>query len=276
MTSKFTSDFRFWPYKDKDGKKLPNPKPKKIYGTVYHIGMLTVCAYLVSTSKGLVIIDTGYEEDHSLMLNNIRQLGFDPKNIKIVLNTHWHWDHTGGNADMVSFSGARLMVGRDDAEIIEKGLYRGKKILKAAPVDKKLKDGDIIELGDVEIKAIHCPGQSRGSMVFLAIVNGQNGLCRVVFTGDATGYKTSPETFEMYYYKGAREDYLRTVEKLKSIDFDLFLGGHSHQIVEELDEKGNPFITRQEWHYIISNRVKKMEDFYRKFPKYLNWEPPAF
>ena len=73
-------------------------------GPVSHIGPLTVCAYVVETSEGLVVVDTGYDKDGDLLANNVRSLGLDPSKIKVILLTHFHFDHAGGTARLLKLS----------------------------------------------------------------------------------------------------------------------------------------------------------------------------
>src|SRR5262245_35997324 len=68
-------------------------EPFKIFDNVYSVGAQTVSAYLVTTSAGLVLIDTTWKETGENLLNNIRKLGFDPANVKYVFVTHSHSDH---------------------------------------------------------------------------------------------------------------------------------------------------------------------------------------
>jgi len=268
----FHTDFRYQTYLDADGNRKPNPEPQHIYGPVYHIGPLSVCAYLVETSDGLVVVDTGSESDSDLLPGNIRKLGFDPADVRIVLNTHWHWDHCGGNARLLELSGASLAVHELDADIVESGVYRGTRMFPPAPVARRLKDGDAIEQGGLAVRTIHTPGQSAGSVVFALTVDGPEGPCRVLFAGDATGFKhESRKSFEHLGYPGVCADYRRTVEILKGLEFDLLLPGHPHQVFKEMRADGSPFVTPDQWLQAVEKRHGLMERFVSRYPQYLDW-----
>ena len=75
-----------WGGTRQDATRDPRP-PFKIFDNVYYVGLQTVCAYLVTTSNGLVLIDATYAETADSVLNSIRALGFDPANIKYILIT---------------------------------------------------------------------------------------------------------------------------------------------------------------------------------------------
>ncbi|MCZ7645450.1 MAG: MBL fold metallo-hydrolase [Planctomycetota bacterium] len=267
----FRTEFRFRPYHDARGERLPNPEPRQIYGPVHSIGPLTVCAYLVATPDGLVVVDTGYESDGELLPDNIRKLGFEPRDIRLILLTHWHWDHIGGAARLAELSGAPVMVHELDAGIVESGSYRGERKTPPVGVARRLKDGDAIERGGVAFRTIHAPGQSAGEVVFLAEVDGPDGPCRVLFAGDATGFKHSVKGLDELGYPGVCADYRRAVKTLEALEFDLYLGGHPHQVFNEMREDGNPFVTREEYRRMLSERHRLMEEFVARHPRYLEW-----
>jgi metallo-beta-lactamase class B len=271
----FGTDFRFRNYFDKDWNRLPNPEPERIYGPLYSVGPISVTAYLIETDDGLILIDTGNRDDGDLVADNIRKLGFDPADVKMILLTHWHWDHTGGAARMKELSKAPVMIHTLDAEVVETGTYHGEgDIFPSCQVDRRLKDGEVIEHGGVSLTTLHCPGQSAGEVVFTTTLDGPDGPCRVLLAGDASGFKNSKsgaESIDRLGYPGVCADYRKTVEILKALEFDLFCGGHPHMVFREMREDGSPFITREEWHKHVDGRHQKMEEFVEEYPEYLGW-----
>jgi glyoxylase-like metal-dependent hydrolase (beta-lactamase superfamily II) len=157
-----------------------------------------------------------------------------------------------------------------DANIIESGIYKNEQVVPKCSVSRKLSDGDQINCGEITIKTVHTPGQSPGSVVFLTSVEGPDGPCRVLFAGDSTGFKCSPKDFEYYAYKGVCRDFRNTVEILRSLEFDLYLGGHPHQVKREMRDDGSPFVTKDEWLKLVNGRHEQMQEFLKRFPKY-NW-----
>jgi metallo-beta-lactamase class B len=262
--------FRFWSYNDASGKRRSHPPPQHIYGPVYYIGPLWVSSYLIDARDGLVVIDTGAEEEINLIERNIRALGFDPTKIKAILITHWHQDHTGETAHLAELSGATVYVHERDAEIVQTGIYRGERIAPRLKAVSKLTDGQVVEVGGIQFKTIHCPGQSAGEVTFAIVVDGPDGPCRIAFTGDSTGFKHDVAELEKLGYPGVCADYRRTVETLKRLEFDLLLSGHPHQVFGEAREDGSPLVTRDEWLRVIKNRHANMENFITKYPHYVN------
>jgi metallo-beta-lactamase class B len=269
--TEFLADFHFWDYTGPDGRSRPGPEPARIYGPIYYIGPLTVCAYALATGEGLVVVDTGYARDGDLLADNLRKLSLDPAEVRLIVNTHWHPDHVEGNARLVELSGAEVCAHRLDAEIIESGVFRGRKVLAPCRVGRRLDDGQVIRHGELELAVVHAPGQSPGSIVIMTTVDGPQGPCRVLFAGDSTGFKSNPDTLDEFGYPGVCADYRRTVGILRGLEFDLYLGGHPHQVREEMRGDGSPFVTRQEWLTMIEARAGRMERFVARFPKYLSW-----
>jgi len=264
----FRTGFRFWDYGTDGGGPGRNPEPSRIYGPVHYIGPRTVCAYALATGEGLVVVDTGYARDGDLLADNLRRLGMDPADVRLIINTHWHHDHVEGNARLVELSGAEVCAHRLDAEVIESGVFRGRQVLAPCRVGRRLQDGQVIRHGGLELAAVHTPGQSPGAIVVRTTVDGPQGPCRVLFAGDSTGFKSNPGDFEEYGYPGVSADYRRTIAKLRGMEFDLYLGGHPHQVRGEMRGDGDPFVTRQQWLGALAARAGRMERFLARFPQY--------
>ena len=78
--------------------KLQKIEPYKAFDNVYYVGICWVSAWLITSPHGDVLIDTLYGDYTDLLLDNIRKVGVDPNDIKLVLVTHGHFDHAGGIA----------------------------------------------------------------------------------------------------------------------------------------------------------------------------------
>ena len=102
-------------------RKIENPwdgkmKPFKIIGNVYFVGTFQASSHLIDTGDGFILIDTGYANTLDLVIESIGELGFNLKDIKYIINTHWHGDHTQGTKGMVELTGAKTLIGRYDEE----------------------------------------------------------------------------------------------------------------------------------------------------------------
>ncbi|MEQ1491462.1 MAG: MBL fold metallo-hydrolase, partial [Terricaulis sp.] len=86
-----------------------NPEPPvEIAQGVYWVGASDVASYAIDTGDGLIVIDGGYTETAPQVLANLRALGFEPSDVRILLNTHAHFDHAAGLAAIKAASGAQL------------------------------------------------------------------------------------------------------------------------------------------------------------------------
>jgi len=265
----FHSEFQYTPYVDEKGEQSGIPVTQQIYGPVYYIGEKFCCAYLIHTNDGLVIVDTLEENNSNLLINNIVKLGFEPKDIKLILNTHWHPDHVGGNAKLIELSSAQVMIHEKDATVLETGVFLDRKQdFSPVQVNRRLKDNDRIDHGGLRFETIFCPGQSFGEVVFLVTVSGPDGPCRVCFAGDAHGFKSSVGTYKRWGYPGAAADYRKSVPILKELQFDLFCGGHPHMITKEVKGSNSPFISHETWVSMVEHRHASMERFVADHPEY--------
>ena len=128
-------------------------------------GPLEVNCYIVGcpTSGKAAVIDPGGDVDRILQLLERHHL-----TPVMIINTHGHFDHVGGNRQLMEAAGCDLLIHRDDAPLLPHAnehatLFGLQTALSPAPT-RLLDDGDIIELGDLSIRVIHTPGHSRGGI----------------------------------------------------------------------------------------------------------------
>ncbi len=94
-------------------------EPFRIIGNIYYVGAADVTSFLITTPQGHVLIDGGFVETAPLIRNNIEKLGFQMKDVRVLLNSHAHFDHAGGLALLRQWSGGRLVVSERDAPLLE-------------------------------------------------------------------------------------------------------------------------------------------------------------
>jgi metallo-beta-lactamase class B len=180
--------------------------------------------YLINTKQGLYLIDCGTPEGYELCLDNIRSLGFDPVNIKAIFGTHGHFDHVGAAALFKRDFGCGLYLHRDDGEQVEKGdniattadpLYGSQ--FPPCKVDKELKDGDILELGDLKMEVIHTPGHTPGSVCLVLTIDS----VVVLVAGDTIygGFAS--------FIKSNEDDWRNSLDKLCARHYDHMTFGHT-------------------------------------------------
>jgi metallo-beta-lactamase class B len=153
--------------RDVEYQKIP---PFKALDNVFHVGPGSVSVWLIPTTDGLILIDTAQEPYVDHILNNIRNAGYDPKDIKYILLTQGHLDHFGGAARIQEISGARVAAAEGDWVLMDE---YAKRPLPAMPPfhrtverDIVLKDGDTVTLGTTSLKVYLLPGHTPGGASF--------------------------------------------------------------------------------------------------------------
>lgn len=249
--------------------------PFSIIDGIYYVGNRDVSSYLVRTANGLILIDTGFASTVPLLLDSISQLGFEPKDIKIVTNTHAHVDHTGGNQRIVQMTGAKVYVHEKDADIVERGTpltcayyFYGITKFDTFKVDRRLRDNDSIALDDKEIKVFHTPGHTPGGCSFQMEADYRTQTLNLFLLG-APGQWTFEKENRSMGYQGDIEDYNQTLARLDSLRVDVPLGAHPDQdnLLEKAKQAGyqknNPFIDPEGWRQKLSNLKQSFEKYLR-------------
>lgn len=137
-------------------------EPFQIFDNVYYVGIDWVAAYLIETGDGLILIDSLYGSWLPVLLNNIRELGFDPADVKYLINTHGHFDHAGGSALFQKVYGSRVAMTAEDWQVAQAKPELAAFYMPTPRVDMVAEDGDTISLGDNTITLYKTPGHTEG------------------------------------------------------------------------------------------------------------------
>lgn len=232
-----------------------NPvEPFRIVGNVYYVGTEDLASYLITTSDGHILVDAPMEENVPLLLRSIRALGFDPADIEIMINTHAHFDHAGGFAAMKKLTGARLLVSEADGTLIERGgredfALGDSALFPRTSVDGRLTDGQIVNLGGVELRAMVTPGHTMGGTSWVLEVDDGGEMRRVLIANSmsAPGY----DLVGNEKYPKIMDDYRASFDRLEAVDADVFLSTHGSffglsRKRREMSAGGNPFVDPRE------------------------------
>jgi metallo-beta-lactamase class B len=214
-----------------DAGDRPYP-PFKIGEGLYYVGSSDYTSYLIVTKAGLIVIDGGNAQTGHQVVGNIRTLGFDPTRVKVLVNSHQHFDHAAGLAEIKQTApGATFYASAADGPIIAAG-GRGDPFLKGAkfeytPVkpDVILKDGQKVRLGGWTLTAHVTGGHTKGctTWTFPVTVAGKVRQALVHCSSSVLpGYKlVGTET-----YPGMRADYEKSFATWKSLPCEVFLASH--------------------------------------------------
>jgi metallo-beta-lactamase class B len=143
-------------------------EPYKAFDNIYFVGICWVSAWLITSPNGHVLIDTLYGPYTSQLLENIRTLGFDPKDIKLVVVTHGHVDHAGGIGQLKSelAPGTRFAMTKEGWREAAEESSHPRWPWMMIESDIVLTDGQTVTGGDVAIQAFETPGHSMGTASF--------------------------------------------------------------------------------------------------------------
>ena len=241
-------------------KKFPwlgKMTPFKIFGHTYFVGTYQASCHLIDTGDGLIMIDPGYSNTAYLVIDSIYQLGFDPRDIKYIINTHWHGDHTEATAAIAALSGAKTLIGRYDEENVKPHFTP----------DILIDDGDKLSLGNISIRFLHTPGHTAGTIsLFYDDTDGENTYTIGTFGG--AGLNTLvPERFE---FDGCRDAYFNSLKRLKNEKADIFIGNHTwnngthEKYVKLADGGANDFIDKELWTTFLDTYQSRLESLIQK------------
>lgn len=204
--------------------------PFRIGEGLYYVGASDITSFLFKTKAGLILLDGGYDTTAPQILANIRTLGFDPKQVKILISTHAHLDHAGGLAQLKRETGAALYASADDGALMRRGGKGDFGLGDAAtypPVtpDRTLADGQKVSLGGWTLTAHLTPGHTRGctTWTFPLTVAGRTRQALVLCSNSVLSmYRLAGRES----YPGIAADYARSYATWKRLPCEVFLGSH--------------------------------------------------
>jgi metallo-beta-lactamase class B len=244
-------------------------EPFRMIGNVYYVGTDGLASYLITSPQGHILVDTVMPESTAQIKANIEKLGFKITDIKYLVNTHAHIDHTGGLAEMKQASGGQLIAGEADKPLLEGGYYPGAEsnaALKFPPVkvDRTVREGDTVTLGDVTLTAHETPGHSPGCTSWeFSVKDGDATRAALIF---CSGTVALNRLVGNPTYAGIVADYKKTFARAKDMTIDVLLAPHPemYKMAEKrakLTEGGpNPFVNPGEFNTYAATLEKAFED----------------
>src|SRR5579883_232343 len=238
-------------------------------------GLAPAAAYVVETSEGLALIDTGLESDAALLKKQMESLGLDWQRIRFILLTHVHIDHSGGARHLREETGARVYAGKGDAAVLRAGQPRlaflstydlPKAKPGPTPVDVELEQGQVITAGEVRFRVWAAPGHTPGSVCYLMEREDQ----RILFSGDVImslrGDERSPRPLDRPLgdytaylpprYRGSAVEFLATLRRFREMPApNLVLPGHPRRDFSPQ----SPVMTPHRWEALLDPGIHDMQ-----------------
>ncbi len=205
----------------------------QIIGNLYGVGSYDLSVFLITTDEGHILINTGLEDSTQMIRENMESLGFRLEDVRILLTQQAHWDHTAALAEIKEITGAEMWATVGDARVLEDGGFSdphfgGEETFRAIDVDKIIRDGEIIRLGDLQLTVYHHPGHTEGSSSYSLVVNEDGREYKVLIANMGTINAGKQLTVEPTY-PGVAEDFLNTYRRQKAMDVDVWVAAHNSQ-----------------------------------------------
>jgi metallo-beta-lactamase class B len=208
-------------------------EPFRIADNFYYVGANDVAAFLVTGPEGHVVLDGGYPSTAPMIMASIAKLGFNIKDVRVLLNSEAHPDHGGGLTVLQQASGAQLWASDASADSLAAGgddpdlvlplralIWIGVLGYPAARVDHRFKDGDTIRVGPIALTAHVTAGHTRGCTSWSFPVRDGDRVLNVVSACDLGVLATSR-------YTGQAADRERSLRLLRSLPVDIWVTNHA-------------------------------------------------
>jgi metallo-beta-lactamase class B len=250
-------------------------EPYKIIGNVYYVGASDIASYLIATPEGHILLDGGFEETVPLIRGSMKKLGFKLEDVKIILNSHAHYDHAGGLATLKELTGAKLAASAKDAALLARGGKGDPQIgdqfpFRPVQADRLLRDGDEVKLGGATMTARLTPGHTPGCTTWTMKVE-EGGASRDVVFVCSTSILPGVVVTKNERYPDMAEDFAKTYGILKSLPCDVFLAPHASFYdglgkAEKLraGAKENPFVDPQGYRDYVERGEKRYKELLEK------------
>lgn len=204
--------------------------PYRVIDNVYYVGTNEIAQFLITTSAGHILLDSGFEASVPRLRENIELLGFRYSDIKLLLASHAHIDHVQAHSLVRRQTGARVVVANADAAFIENGgkgetVFDGEHAWTPCPVDRRLEDGEEVTLGVTTLTAHLTPGHTKGATTWTMKVHEQRRALDVLFFPSAN-VNQGVRLLGNARYPNIARDFARSFAIWKSLACDVFLADH--------------------------------------------------
>lgn len=230
--------------------------PFNIYGNTWYVGTAGLSALLVTSPQGHILLDGALPQSAAHIRANIEKLGFNIKDVKLILNSHAHWDHAGGIPALHRWSGAQVAASASSAKGLQSGQnveddpqYEPKQVVIAKVANVRVvNDGETVTVGPLRLTAHLTPGHTPGSTAW-TWQSCEKGQCKNMVYADSLTAVSS----DGFYYSGdgKRPDitasFRASIAKVAALPCDVIVSTHPgftdtfHKLAAK-SASNNPFV----------------------------------
>ena len=205
----------------------------RIVGPLYYVGTYDLGVFLLTSDEGHMLINTGLEDSAPLIKQSIEDLGFEYEDVKVLLTMQAHFDHVAAMATVQKETGAQVWATAEDAKLLESGgavdyLFGPKPSFAPVRVDRRIQDGEVLKLGDLEVTVILTPGHTFGSSSYSVTIE-EGGESYNVLIANMNSVNPGTKFAGNEKYPNIVEDYTRGFEVQKGLDVDIWVAAHASQ-----------------------------------------------
>ena len=209
-------------------------QPFRVFGNTYYVGTQGLSSILITSDRGHILIDGALPASAPNIMANIRALGFRVEDVKLILNSHAHFDHAGGIAALQAASGARVAASPWSAQVIQRGESDRQDpqfgVLNPYPPARSvqvIRDGEILRVGPLALTAHFTPGHTPGGTSW-TWRSCEGVRCADLLYADSQ----TPVSAEDFYftrsttYRAAEADFARGLRVLGQVRCEILLTPH--------------------------------------------------
>jgi glyoxylase-like metal-dependent hydrolase (beta-lactamase superfamily II) len=192
--------------------------------------------YVVVGKRDIALIDTGCGFGTGQVLASLERHGVRPSDVSIAIHTHSHWDHARGASLISQATGCSVAVHHAGASVLEQGPWMEvgsgaplEVTFQACGVDRRLTDGDEVDLGGRKLRVVHTPGHTSDSVCLELTLDSR----RILFSGDTVFAGGKPGIVSAESDLRAYRD---SVKQLARSSCDALLPGHGAFILSNAIE----------------------------------------
>lgn len=209
-------------------------KPFRIYGNTYYVGVRGLSSILITSDRGHVLIDGDLAESAPKIAASVRELGFRIQDVKLILNSHVHFDHAGGIAELQRLSGAAVAASPSSAKSLKEGhsgpddpQFGSTRGIESVTQVTIVKDGETLRVGPLELTAHLTAGHTPGGTTW-TWKSCQNERClNIVYADSLTPVSAGGFLFtRSTTYPNVLKDFENSFSTLDTLPCDILLTPH--------------------------------------------------